>query len=442
MAALGPGLLVAATGVGAGDLATAGFAGSKLGLAILWAVTLGAFLKFVLTEGLARWQLATGKTLLEGAVEHFGRPVLLAFLVYLLAWSFFTGGALVNACGAAAHAILPAFDDAATGKLAFGALQSALALALALIGGFKLFERVMAVCVGVMFVSVVVTAARLVSDWGALGIGLVVPSIPELHGEGLIWTIALMGGVGGTVTVLCYGYWIRELGRDGRAALRTCRIDLAAGYVMTALFGISMIIIASGVPTTGSGVGLIVGLADQLGATLGPGARWLFLVGVWAAVFSSMLGVWQAVPYLFADFVTLLGRRWRARPDAPAPPIQLSRTWTYRGYALALATLPLITTAVRFDQIQKLYAVIGAAFIPLLALSLLILNGRERWVGREMRNRPVTVIILVLTLLITGTAGVFEVHKRWTGGAPTPPTSPAPTGASSPSVSPTALPTP
>lgn len=33
-----PGLLIAATGVGAGDLATAGFAGSQLGVLILWAV--------------------------------------------------------------------------------------------------------------------------------------------------------------------------------------------------------------------------------------------------------------------------------------------------------------------------------------------------------------------------------------------------------------------
>ena len=54
---IGPGLLVAATGVGAGDLATASFAGSLLGNGILWAVVLGAFLKYVVNEGLARWQL-------------------------------------------------------------------------------------------------------------------------------------------------------------------------------------------------------------------------------------------------------------------------------------------------------------------------------------------------------------------------------------------------
>ena len=71
---LGPGILVAATGVGAGDLATAAFAGSKLGVAVLWAVMLGALIKFFLTEGLTRWQLATGETLLEGSMSRLGRP--------------------------------------------------------------------------------------------------------------------------------------------------------------------------------------------------------------------------------------------------------------------------------------------------------------------------------------------------------------------------------
>lgn len=80
LAVIGPGLLVAATGVGAGDLATGAFTGNKLGVAVLWAVALGAFIKFVLNEGLARWQLATGQTVLEGALFM----PLLAVVVLLL----------------------------------------------------------------------------------------------------------------------------------------------------------------------------------------------------------------------------------------------------------------------------------------------------------------------------------------------------------------------
>ena len=45
------------------------------------------------------------------------------------------------------------------------------------------------------------------------------PAHPAAHGEGIAWTIALIGGVGGTVTILCYGYWIREEGREDAADL-------------------------------------------------------------------------------------------------------------------------------------------------------------------------------------------------------------------------------
>jgi hypothetical protein len=52
----------------------------------------------------------------------------------------------------------------------------------------------------------------------------------------------------------------------------------------------------------------------------------------------------------------------------------------------------------RFQEIQKLYAVIGATFIPFLAVALLILNGRADWVGKRFRNRPATVVVLLATL--------------------------------------------
>ncbi len=140
---IGPGMLVAATGVGAGDLATAGFAGSKLGLAILWAVPLGAFLKFVLNEGLARWQLVTGQTLLEGAMVHFGWPLKILFLLYFLPWSFFTGAALISACGVTMHAMSPLFEDDVHARLGFGIAHSLVGVIGAWGGGFKWIGRIM-----------------------------------------------------------------------------------------------------------------------------------------------------------------------------------------------------------------------------------------------------------------------------------------------------------
>jgi Mn2+/Fe2+ NRAMP family transporter len=391
---LGPGLLVAATGIGAGDLATASFTGSILGTAVLWAAVLGAFLKYVITEGLARWQLATGDTLLEGLVRRIGRPVGWFFLPYLIVWTFFVASALMSACGVTFHALIPVFDDAVEGKVVFGVLSSLVGLGLVLVGGYDLFEKVMRICIGIMFVTVIVTAALLWPGTGQVLRGLFVPAIPDIAGEGLGWTVALMGGIGGTFTVLCYGYWIREEGRSGPGFLKTCRIDLATGYAVTALFGVAMVIIGSTVELEGRGATLLIRLSEQLVEPLGPIGKWLFLIGAAGAVFSSLLGVWQAVPYLFADTLGLL----REDGEAPAETSIDTRSASYRGYLFALAIVPMAGLFWRFQEIQKLYAIVGATFIPFLAVALLILNGRSEWVGEQYRNRPATVAVLLATL--------------------------------------------
>ncbi|MCH2613467.1 MAG: Nramp family divalent metal transporter [Opitutales bacterium] len=173
---VGPGILVAATGVGAGDLATAGFAGSQLGIAVLWAILVGAFFKFGLTEGLMRWQLATGKTLLEGVARHLGPIPGWLFLVYFILWSYFVGSALISANGVALLALVPVFDNPMTGKIVLGSAASILGLILARKGGFKLFEKVMGVCILIMFVTVAISAVIVAPSLSELATGLAMPS--------------------------------------------------------------------------------------------------------------------------------------------------------------------------------------------------------------------------------------------------------------------------
>ncbi len=403
---IGPGILVAATGIGAGDLATAAFSGTNLGVAILWAVVLGAFFKFVLNEGLTRWQLATGDTLLEGAMSHLGRPAQYSFLAYFLVWSFMVAAALMSACGVAVQAIFPIHPDPSTGKIIYGIALSLLGLVLVRLGGYRLFEKVMSVCIAVMFVTVVVTAVLLMESWGEVLAGLLLPTIPQFHGEGLTWTIALMGGVGGTVTVLCYGYWIREEGRCSMDDLRDCRIDLAVAYGMTALFGLAMVVIGSTIQVEGGGATLVIQLAERLVEELGLIGKWAFLLGAWGAVFSSLLGVWQSAPYLFADLWDMMGG------GQPSGERSIdTQTTAYRWYLYGIATVPMIGLWIGFANMQKFYAVVGALFIPMLALVLLLLNGRAKWVGEANRNRPLTSAILMVIVLFFLMAGWLTIRN-------------------------------
>jgi Mn2+/Fe2+ NRAMP family transporter len=397
---LGPGVLLAATGVGGGDLATASFAGGLLGTAILWAAVFGAFLKFVVTEGLTRWQLATGTTFLEGVVARIGPVAIWLFLPYLLLWSFFVGAAQMSACGVTLHAIFPVFESAETGKIVFGIASGLVGLGLVWRGGYALFEQVMRICILLMFASVLTTAIRLWPGTVDVLDGLFVPRIPDTQ-DSVTWTVALIGGIGGTVTVLCYGYWLHEAGMTKPKDLRACRIDLASGYVMTAVFGVAMVIVGSNVVMQGSGTELLVDLSSRLEQELGPAFKWLFLIGTWGTVFSSLLGVWQAVPYLFADC-------WRLRSQRRGSVTRGAIDTTgiqYRAYLVLIALVPIVGLFYSFREVQKIYTVTGALLFPVLAVALLVFNGRAAWVGKEFRNGPLAVVALLVVLVFFGFVG-------------------------------------
>ena len=370
MRVMGPGILVAATGVGAGDILTAALGGSAVGITILWAALAGAVLKFGLNEGIARWQMATGTTVLQGWRTHLGSWFAWLFLAYLLIWTFFTGGALITACGVAGHAMLPLQTSARISKITWGVAHGLMGYLLVKFGGYRLFEKMMSLFVCIMFIAVVLTAFLSAPDIIEILQSLTIPRIPP---GGTGWVLGILGGVGGTVTLLSYGYWIREEERSGPAGLRTSRVDLLAGYALTALFGICMIIIGSQVTITGGGITVAPVLASQLENGLGLFGKWLFLLGFWGAVFSSLLGVWQSVPYMFADFL-VLNRPGHLRSRYTENRL---RDVAYQFYLMMITVIPVPLLWISVKRAQLIYAITGAFFMPILAATLLYLNNRK-----------------------------------------------------------------
>jgi Mn2+/Fe2+ NRAMP family transporter len=391
--ALGPGIAVAATGVGAGDLVAAAVSGSRYGFAIVWAAVIGALVKFVLNEGLARWQLATSTTLLEGWVHRLGKWAQYYFIVYLVLWSFVVGGALISACGLAAHAIAPALSVGA-----WGVIHSITGAAIALLGRYQHFEKVMKWLIGVMFITILGCAIWVESPGVTIAKSFTEANLPAGSAK---FILGIIGGVGGSVTLLAYGYWMREREWQGEGWKKVVRFDLSVSYFLTGLFAVAVMILsasvlhADGVSVSGSNG--VIRMAAMLSGVIGEVGHWAFLIGFWGAVFTSLLGVWQGVPYLFCDLVGLMKR-------LPAEDHQLlvnTQSIWYRGYLLYLAAPPLLLLLMdRPIGVIVVYTIIGALFMPFLAGTLLYMNSRVDWVGQRFRNGAVTATLLILTLVL------------------------------------------
>ena len=369
---LGPGFILAATGIGVGDMVSATLAGAEYGLTLVWALAAGVALKFAITEGAARWQLATGTTLMEGWRAHLPAPVLGVFILYFFVWTYVVSSALVAASAMVPAALLPGVPQPV-----WGLVHALAAFAVVRWGTYDRFLDLMKGLIVLMFACVLLTNLLILrsgADWAAL---------TRASAFSLSYTLALIGGVGGTVTLLSYGYWIREQHWSGPERVRSVRLDLGMSFSLVFLFAASIIFLSTQIDWQGhlleEGPRIVLLMADRIGAETGWIGRGVFLLGFWGAAYSSVLGVWHGVPFLFDDFVHL----WRRQPAAG----HTGRP--YRGY-LAYMTAASISTLLlqRPVWLIFLYTVVGSLFFPFVISTLLWLNTREALVTPPV-SRPV-----------------------------------------------------
>jgi len=298
-----------------------------------------------------------------------------------------TGGRISQPWGAVAHSL-------------FG-------FAFVWFGGYSGFEKLMKTLVGIMGFSILTCAALTLHDPLPALRGLVVPAIPPGSGT---YVLSIIGGIGGSITMLSYNYWMREEKLSGPGALGYVRGDVGIAYVFTALFGISIMLIANqafflpGVTITDAQA--VPKMAEMLGTMLGRFGVVAYSIGFWAAVFASLLGVWQSVPYLYADFYSIV----RQLPVAAREEMTKSTSVPYRLALIFITLAPLPFAFVRRPLIIIVtYTIVGSLFVPFLAATLLYLNNRVRWTSAVPRNHWTTNALLAVILAMFLVVGAQEV---------------------------------
>lgn len=395
---IGPGLIVAATGVGAADLVATLIAGSKFGYGLLWCVLVGCIMKIVLVEGAGRYSLATGRTMFEGW-RSLGPWTTWYFGPYIVIWGFVYGSAAMAGTGLPLNALFPVLDTKW-----WGIISGLVGLMLVWFHRYGLFEKVMAAFVGLMFVAMVGAAIITLPNLLDILAGLK-PWIPD---GGLVNVLSLAGGVGGTITLAAYGYWLREKGWDTTRFMRVMRIDNTVAYVVTGIFVLATLVVGAelmySMKVASDDKGLL-SVADVLDQRYGPFAGKVFLLGFFGAAMSSLVGVWNGVSLMFADFVGNL----KGLPSGHADTRTGGRY--YRWYILWLTFPPMIMMFWGKPVVLILaYGVLGAFFMPFLAVTLLWILNTDR-VPREWRNKAWSNVLMVVCALAFAALAVSEIVK-------------------------------
>jgi manganese transport protein len=418
---IGPGLILAASIVGTGELINTTSLGAKAGFSLLWLILLSCVIKVFVQVELGRYAITHGKTSLAAFDTLPGPRVGTSWLCWL--WLFMTlatqaqTAAMEGTVGQAAHMAFPGASDAmarAAGKVWTGgyeffqtreeylwaSLTALAAILLLLSGGYKRLEKVTTFLVAAVTLFTVASVAIL--QWTPFhinaaqienGFKLAVPTAAVA----LAFSAFGITGVG-AAELFAYPYWCIEKGyaraagprsedeawaARARGWTRVMQLDAWVSMVVFTVATIAFYLLGAAVlhpqGLDPQGKQMIPTLSrmyiQPLEGTALQGLRSLtrvgFLVGAWAVLFKTLYVATAANSRLTADFLALSGVLPRSSPKA--------RDRTIR---VLCVVYPLLSLAIyfAFREPQGLIKVGGIAqglMLPLITGATLYLRQRD-----------------------------------------------------------------
>ncbi|WP_188109561.1 Nramp family divalent metal transporter [Pseudohalioglobus sediminis] len=382
----GPGLLVAAAFIGPGTVTTASIAGASFGYALLWALLFSVLATMVLQEMCVRLGLVTRKGLAEAMREafagHWYGPA--AALLVVAAIGF--GNAAYEAGNITGASIgLQAITgiNASIWSLFVGLVAAALLAS----GRYRVIERALVAMVLVMSAVFLFTFLMVRPSLDVLLSGLLRPTLPE---GSLLTAIALVGTTVVPYNLFLHASAVREkwpAGDQVEQSLRSARLDSGlsiglGGFITLAIMSTS----AAAFFATGGEVSAAT-IAQQLEPVLGPAARYLFALGLFAAGLSSAV----AAP-LAAAWAVCGTMGWEQ--DVSARRFRL--VWLL---VLAAGTIVAVIGARPLTAILFAQAANGF-LLPICAIFLLLVMNRSDRLG-TFRNGLLSNVLGGAVVLVT-----------------------------------------
>ena len=444
---IGPGVIIAGTIVGSGELIATTKVGAQAGVALLWLIVAGCLIKVFVQVELGRDAVARGRTTLAALDTVPGPRLRVSWVVWLWAVMMVTTmgqlGGIVAGVGQAMAVSVPVLGDGRPWSDSGGddvrlwaSLAAVVTSVLLWFGRYRVIQNLSAVLVATFtLVTVGNTVALMLSDEFALSgrdlLRGMIPGGPVPEGVNPYLTaLAAFGIIGvGATELVSYPYWCLEKGygkfagprpsgdhpsalhewkRRAAGWLRVMRLDafaaMAVYTVATVAFYLMGVAVLHRCGLDPDDAHMISTLAESYGPVFGSAAQGLFLAGAVAVLYSTFLIANASNARMVADGLRLFGviadgpesfDRWVRRLSAGLPLLCL-------GVFLFVHSNP-VTLVLVSGAAQNL-------LLPALGVSAVYfrMGGGDRDLAPG-RAWDVLLCLSVVGLLIAGAFGIYKL---------------------------------
>ena len=374
---LGPGFVTATLVLGPGTITVCSKAGALYGNSFLWAIFMSAVFMIYSTRICAKIGCINEKSFLSLIGDNYGKvwPLLVGLSVFISCSGFQTGNNI--GVGLSMSAMFG-------GNMAIWAfLFTCISLLFIWTSRnfYDILEKVMLLMLVVMVAAIVGNLFFLDLDIKEIGKGFI-PSAPK--DLGLLIAIAstsfsVVGAAGQSYMVQAKKWKTRDL--------RKGLLDATTGIMFLCILSAVIIITSAAVlAPKGITVNSAIEMAMQLEPLLGSFAKWLFLIGLFAASFSSFLANSVLSGMFLADALGL-GKT-------------INDKWVKIFSSILLIVSTCIAVLFNSNPIQLLIMAQATTCFgyPLVIIMIFLLSNNKK-VMREYKNSIVTNIILGIAIL-------------------------------------------
>ncbi|MEE3954160.1 Nramp family divalent metal transporter [Peribacillus frigoritolerans] len=391
----GPGIIMILTMMGAGDLITASVSGASFGYNLMWLLVLSLLIRFVICNIMGRYQIYNnqGMTILEGYARlHKFFPFF--FGIASLVIGHLIIAQMIKGSGIALNWMFGIGND-----FIWSVIVVLVSLFIAGSNAYKKLELVMKVLLAVLTICFIGLAVYSGPDVGSILKGTVGFGLPEDTGaySVILVGVSLVGAVAGSLTNLIYPYFLQDKGWTKPVHRRIQRNDLLFGFIAAISLTLAIWIVGAEILRPNQiQIKDIDDISRALSLYMGDLGSWVFYLGVFAILYSSVIGTANGYAKVITDCYYKVTNKVLTKEQ------KIEGDNKFKWISLFLLISPIIWSipgTTGFVALTLFTNALNVVGLPAIAVGLLIISNQKKYLGKYTNNWFENIMLVGTTLL-------------------------------------------